>query len=228
MDATRDEPPSVASGELVLRGARKGHAARYFPHASAGDEATLPAATSRVLCQRASFDQLGVLEHWHVDPGGVADIATRVRAGDHLAAELLRLLDRVNGDIAGAGDHDGSPVKRVAARGQHVLNEVGAAVPGGLGAHLSAAPAHALAGEHAWLVAVGDPLVLAEQVADLPLPTPMSPAGTSVCSPTWRYNSVMNAWQKRITSASDRPLGSKSEPPLAPPIGIPVSAFLNT
>ena len=38
----------------------------------------------------------------------------------------------------------------------------------------------------------------------------------------------MNDWQNRIISASDLPLGSKSDPPLAPPIGIPVREFLNT
>lgn len=30
----------------------------------------------------------------------------------------------------------------------------------------------------------------------------------------------MKAWQKRMTSASDLPFGSKSDPPLPPPIGI--------
>src|SRR5579885_392482 len=59
-------------------------------------------------------------------------------------------------------------------------------------------------------------------------PTPMSPAGTSVFGPTWRNSSVMNDWQKRITSVSDLFLGSKSPPPLPPPIGYPVSEFLKT
>ncbi len=54
----------------------------------------------------------------------------------------------------------------------------------------------------------------------------MSPAGTSVYSPMWRYSSVMKDWQKRMISASERPRGSKSEPPLPPPIGMPVRAFL--
>ena len=57
-------------------------------------------------------------------------------------------------------------------------------------------------------------------------PTPRSPAGTSVLGPMCLYNSVMNAWQNLITSASDLPLGSKSEPPLPPPIGRPVKLFL--
>ena len=56
----------------------------------------------------------------------------------------------------------------------------------------------------------------------------MSPAGTSVSGPMCRYNSVMNAWQNRLTSSSLLPLGSKSDPPLPPPIGNVVSAFFNT
>ena len=38
----------------------------------------------------------------------------------------------------------------------------------------------------------------------------------------------MKLWQKRMTSLSLLPLGSKSEPPLPPPIGRVVSAFLKT
>ncbi len=38
----------------------------------------------------------------------------------------------------------------------------------------------------------------------------------------------MKDWQNLMTSASEASCGSKSEPPLAPPIGIPVRAFLNT
>ena len=38
----------------------------------------------------------------------------------------------------------------------------------------------------------------------------------------------MNDWQNRMTSPSDFPWGSKFAPPLPPPMGRPVSAFLNT
>ena len=38
----------------------------------------------------------------------------------------------------------------------------------------------------------------------------------------------MKLWQKRMISLSDLPFGSKSDPPLPPPIGIPVSAFLKS
>ncbi len=36
----------------------------------------------------------------------------------------------------------------------------------------------------------------------------------------------MNDWQKRMISPLLRPRGLKSDPPLPPPIGRPVSAFL--
>ena len=54
----------------------------------------------------------------------------------------------------------------------------------------------------------------------------MSPAGTSVSAPMWRYSSVIKLWQNFMISRSDLPFGSKSEPPLPPPIGSPVSEFL--
>lgn len=39
----------------------------------------------------------------------------------------------------------------------------------------------------------------------------MSPAGTSVSGPMWRARAPIKAWQKRRTSASERPLGLKSD-----------------
>ena len=38
----------------------------------------------------------------------------------------------------------------------------------------------------------------------------------------------MNDWQKRMTSSSLLPCGSKLDPPLAPPMGSVVSAFFRT
>ena len=57
-------------------------------------------------------------------------------------------------------------------------------------------------------------------------PTPISPAGTSVLGPICLDNSVINDWQNFITSLSDFPFGSKSEPPFPPPIGNVVNEFL--
>src|SRR5690606_15167758 len=45
--------------------------------------------------------------------------------------------------------------------------------------------------------------------------------------PITLQSSITKDWQKRIISACDLPLGAKSEPPLPPPIGNVVSAFLN-
>ena len=45
--------------------------------------------------------------------------------------------------------------------------------------------------------------------------------------PICLYNSVIKLWQNLIISLSDFPFGSKSEPPLPPPIGSPVNEFLN-
>ena len=54
----------------------------------------------------------------------------------------------------------------------------------------------------------------------------MSPAGMSVSAPMWRNISVMKLWQKRMTSPSLLPLGSKLLPPFAPPMASPVRLFL--
>src|SRR5690606_15896564 len=132
---------------------------------------------------------------------------------------------------------------------EHFLGEIHAAVTGCFGTDQAATVGQALAGQYRSEF-VAQALVLAIQEADLPgtgadvpgggvrtlagsprhprAATPMSPAGMSRFSPMWRDSSVMKDWQKRITSALLLPLGSKSEPPLPPPMGRVVSAFLNT
>src|SRR5690606_14795814 len=69
--------------------------------------------------------------------------------------------------VAGAGDDNPLPVERAALGAQHLLDEEDRAVTGRLTTHLGPAPTQPLAGEHRGLIAVGDALVLAEQVADL-------------------------------------------------------------
>ena len=59
-------------------------------------------------------------------------------------------------------------------------------------------------------------------------PVPISPAGTSTSAPMYFDSSVIKLWQNAMISLSDLPLGSKSEPPLPPPIGRLVREFLNT
>ena len=57
-------------------------------------------------------------------------------------------------------------------------------------------------------------------------PVPISPAGTSTSAPMYLESSVIKLWQNAMISLSDLPFGSKSEPPLPPPIGSVVREFL--
>ena len=96
----------------------------------------------------------------------VVDEPVRIGGGDDGGAELVQLLDGVEGDVAGAGDDRGLAGDLVPAGRQHVLQEVDGPVAGRLGPHQAAAERQPLAGEDAG-EAVGQPHVLAEQEADL-------------------------------------------------------------
>jgi hypothetical protein len=100
--------------------------------------------------------------------------------------------------------------------GQHLGGEVDAAVAGGLGPDQRAAPVEALAGEHAGEL-VAQALVLAEQEADLAAAHADVAGGHVGVGPMWRHSSVMKLWQKRMTSLSLLPLGSKSTRPCRRP-----------
>jgi hypothetical protein len=89
----------------------------------------------------------------------------------------MDLLDRVDRHIAGSGDDDPLPVEGIAAGLEDLVGEEHGAVAGGLGPHLGTAPGQPLAGEDPGLVPVRDPLVLAEQEADLPAADPDVPGG---------------------------------------------------
>src|SRR5699024_2385985 len=133
----------------------------------AADEAGPAAAALGVLVDTAALDLLDLLEQCEVDAVLVDDAAGGVRGGDRDATELGDLLDRVQRDVARAGDGDATAVDGGAAGPQRLVREDGRAVAGGLLAHERAAPVQALAGEHPSFVAVGQALVLAEEVADL-------------------------------------------------------------
>src|SRR5690606_2874837 len=168
LHAVADQGAGVGRGELVLRGAGQRHVARHLPDPAAGHVAGVGAAPLGVVGDPAALDLLDLLEQVEVDALLVHHVAGGVGGGDHGRAELPRLLDRIDRDVARAGDRDPLPLQVLVAHPQHLRGEQHAAVPGGLGAHPRPAPGEALAGEHARLVAVGDPLVLPEQVADLP------------------------------------------------------------
>src|SRR5690606_2629345 len=87
-----------------------------------------------------------------------------------LRAELAELLHRVDRYVAGPRDDARLALDRVPSYLQHLLDKVHDPIAGRLPAHQRAAPARALTGQDARFVAVRDPLVLTEQVADLALP----------------------------------------------------------
>jgi hypothetical protein len=78
----------------------------------------------------------------------------------------------VEGDVPGARHHHGAPVERAATHAEHLQEEEDDAVARGLHPSLRTTPSGVLAGEHARLVPVGQPLVLAEEPADLPCAHP--------------------------------------------------------
>ena len=121
-----------------------------------------------VLLDAAAADFLQILDVSQVDAVGVVDVAVGVGHGDDLAAQLGGLLAGIDGDIAGTRDDHGLTGKAVVAHAlQSLGGEVAQAVAGRLSAGQRTAEGQALAGDHAALEAVGQALVLAEQVADL-------------------------------------------------------------
>jgi hypothetical protein len=156
----------------------------------------------------------------------VEDDPVGVGAGHDLAAQLVDLLDGIDGDVAGTGHGAGLAVEGIAARLEHLFDEEGGTVAGGFGARQGTAPAQALAGEHAGLVAVGDALVLAEHVADL------TPADADIAGRHVRVLADMAIQFRHIALAEAHDLGIalafgiEVRPPLPPPMGMPVRAFL--
>src|SRR5699024_3728348 len=167
LHAVLDQGARGVDVELVLGRAGQGDVRRDVPDAAAPHEAGPAAAALGVLVDAAALDLLDLLQQIEVDAVLVDDVAGGVRGGDGDAAELGDLLDRVQRDVARAGDGDAAAVDGGAAGLQHLVGEDRRAVAGGLLAHEGAASVQALAGEHAHLVAVGQALVLAEQEADL-------------------------------------------------------------
>ena len=168
IETIADESASVVDVELVLGGARKGEVAWNRPWCGVGVVVAAELigifadATPAVL-----LEILEPLEPFTGDAVGIVDEPARVRGGDGDGAELCELLDGVQGDVAGTRDDGPFALDAVAGVGEHVVHEVDGAVAGCLGSDQAAAERQPLAGDGAG-EAVLEPLVLAEEVADLP------------------------------------------------------------
>jgi len=119
-----------------------------------------------VFADALALDLLEALDEREVDAVLVVDEAVRVGHGDDLRAQLRGLFARVDGDVAGAGDHDGLALEALVRGLEHVVGKVAQAVAGGFGSREAAAVGEALAGQHAGEF-VRQALVLAEEEADL-------------------------------------------------------------
>jgi hypothetical protein len=184
-----------------------------------------------LLCMSAqplAFDRFDPLQGVEPNARLVEHHRIRVRARDSFRAELLQLFDSIDRHVA-RFRHDARLALEVfAAHLQHFLEEEDGAIAGGFIAHPRTAPMWALARQHAGLVAIGDALVLPDQVVDF------APAHGAVAGGHIREFANVpvplrhEALAKAHPFAVGLPLGSKSEPPFAPPIGMPVTAFLKT
>src|SRR5690554_1173737 len=174
-----DQSLGVAAIELVLGCTGQSHVARYGPDVAVFHVLGVFVEFS-VGTDAATFHLFDALESLQVDALLVHDHALGVRAGDHLGTKLVCLFNGVDGHVAGAGNHNGLAVERVAAGFQHFLGEEHGTVAGCFGTGAAAAPVQALAGEYAGLVTVGDALVLAKHVTDFTA-TNADVTGRDVC-----------------------------------------------
>ena len=171
--AVGDERLGVLEQQRVLASAGQRDVAGKLPHATA--VALVPRGIGLLVDVHSERDALVVarallvidmLEHGVVDAVGVLDPAVGVGAGQHLAAELGDLLDRVDGDVTGAVNDDVLALEGLAAALEVLVHKVDQTVAGGLGTGERAAKGEALAGKDAGPL-VGQALVLTEHVGNL-------------------------------------------------------------
>ena len=171
--AVGDERLGVLEQQRVLASAGQRDVAGQLPHAAA--VTLVPRGIGLLIDVHGERNALVVagallvvdmLEHGVVDAVGILDPAMGVGAGQHLAAELGDLLDRVDGDVTGAVNDDVLALEGVAAALEVLVHKVGQAVAGGLGTGERAAKGEALAGKDAGPL-IGQALVLTEQIGNL-------------------------------------------------------------
>src|SRR5690606_14946956 len=156
-----------AAIQLVLGGAGQGHIAGNVPDVAAGNVVRFRMFLG-VVGNALALDFLQALDSFEIDAVLVVQHAAGIGTGNHVCTELLEFFHRVDGDVAGAGNDAGFSFQVFTAHAQHFLGEIHGAVTGRFAAHQGAAPLRALAGNHTGFIAVGDALVLTEEIADFP------------------------------------------------------------
>ncbi len=99
----------------------------------------------------------------------IVDVAVRTGDGDDLRTELIQLAAGAPGHIAESGERHGLALQLLAAVLQHLPGKEDDTVAGRLRPTRQTAEGETFSCDHA-LVAIGEPLILPEQIADLPGP----------------------------------------------------------
>jgi hypothetical protein len=114
--------------------------ARHLPHRPAPHVPHVATETLTVLPDPIALQLLDLLEQLDVEPVRIVHIARGVGARDDTTAEVLHLLNRVDGDVPGARDDHVPAVEGCPANAKHLLDEVGGAIAGRLLTYAGAAP----------------------------------------------------------------------------------------
>ena len=150
--------------KFVLRCTRQRHVAGHFPNLFARHEFR-GGLVFGVFHNAGTLDFFDFLENVEVNAVRVIDIARGIARGDDLCAERLRLFNRINRHVAGAGNHNGFAFKRIAVLFEHFIGQIHKTVAGRFGSRKRTAVGKPFAGKHAFVTA-GDFLILTEQIAD--------------------------------------------------------------
>ena len=116
----------------------------------------------------------------------IVNVAVRIGHRDGLRAQFVEFFHRVLGHVAGAGHQANLALQIVVAGGEHVLGEVHAAVAGGFRTD-EEPPQFRLLPVRTPVNSLRILLYWPKGGRSCGRPTPMSPAGTSVSAPMWRW-----------------------------------------
>src|SRR5690606_14810656 len=155
------------ASQFVLGRRRHGHIARQLPDGAAGHVMAAAPLQAGIFRDALAAHLLDLLHQVEVDSLFVDHIAVAVGTGDDLAAKGPELLHGIDGDVARARHHAALALQRAASGLQHALHEIDGAIARRLPTRAGAAIGQPFACQDAGFIAVGQPLVLSEEIADL-------------------------------------------------------------
>ena len=160
-----DEALGMLAVELILGCARQRHVSFEVPNGAVGVVGR-PGGFCDIVGNASATVFLDVDQELSINPIRGLHPTGGVGEANDSCTKRLRLLDRIGGNVAGAGDNHACTVNGFAVGTHHFVGEVHSAVARGFLAHEGATPCQPLTGEHARLVLVHQAAVLAKQEAD--------------------------------------------------------------